>query len=284
MMRASSTFAVADAAGYEIQMGRWSRRLAIEFAAFVELGDGERILDVGCGTGSLAGVIVSVTTTSTIDGVDLAAPYIEYAARTHRDPRLHFQVGDACALPFASCSFDRVLSLLVLHFVPRPLEAVAEMRRVARPGALLAAAVWDLRGGFPAGRIFFDTAAAIDPAADAYRARHLTRPLTRPGELAEAWRSAGLLDVVETMLAIRMEYSCFDDYWSPYDGLDGPAAEYVVKLAAEKRAVLKDAVRRAYLDGEADGPRSFVAVAWAVKGRVPEMTPSEPRLRTVHDA
>ena len=275
-MRASSTFAVADAAGYEIQMGRWSRRLAIEFAAFAELRDGERILDVGCGTGSLASVILSVTTSSTIDGVDLAAPYIEYAARTHRDPRLHFQVGDARSLPFASCSFDRVLSLLVLHFVPRPLEAVAEMRRVARPGALLAAAVWDLRGGFPAGRVFFDTAAAIDPTADAYRARHLTRPLTRPGELAEAWRSAGLVDIAETMLAIRMEYSCFDDYWSPYDGLDGPAAEYVVKLAAEKRAALKEAVRRAYLDGEGDGPRSYVAVAWAVKGRVPEMISSEP--------
>ncbi len=269
-MRASSTFAVADAAGYEIQMGRWSRRLAIEFAAFAELGDGERILDVGCGTGSLASAIVSVTTSSTIDGVDLAAPYIEYAARTHRDPRLHFQVGDACALPFESCSFDRVLSLLVLHFVPRPPEVVAEMRRVARPGALIAAAVWDLRGGFPAGRIFFDTAAAIDPAADAYRARHLTRPMTRPGELAEAWRSAGLLDVVETMLAIRIEYACFDDYWSPYDGLDGPATGYIVKLAADTRTVLKDAVRRAYLDGEDDGPRSFVAVAWAIKGRSSE--------------
>jgi SAM-dependent methyltransferase len=283
-MRASSTFPVADAAGYEIQMGRWSRRLAVEFAAFVELGDGERILDVGCGTGSLASAIVDVTSTSTIDGVDLAAPYIEHASRAHREPRLRFKVGDACALPFASCSFDRVLSLLVLHFVPRPVEAVAEMRRVARPGALLAAAVWDLRGGLPAGRVFFDTAAAIDPVADTYRARHLTRPLTRPRELAEAWRSAGLLDVAETTLAIRMEYSCFDDYWSPYDGLDGPAAEYVVKLSPEKRGVLKDAVRRAYLDGEGDGPRSFVAVAWAVKGRVPEVPPPEPRARTVHNA
>lgn len=283
-MRASSTFAAADAASYEIQMGRWSRRLANEFAAFVELGDGECILDVGCGTGSLASVIASATTTSIVGGVDLAAPYIEHATRTHRDPRLQFKVGDACALPFANGLFDRVLSLLALHFMPRPMEAVAEMRRVARPGALLAAAVWDLRGGFPAGRIFFDTAAAIDPAADAYRARHLTRPLTRPGELLGAWRSAELLDVVETTLAIRMEYACFDDYWSPYDGLDGPAAEYVVKLAAETRAVLKDAVRRAYLDGDVDGPRSFVAVAWAVKGRVPEMTPAEPRLRTVRDA
>lgn len=282
-MGASSSFAAADAAGYEMQMGRWSRRLAVEFADFVGIGEDERILDVGCGTGSLASVIASKTTTSTIDGVDVAAPYVEHAAKAHCDSRLRFKVGDACRLPFAQHSFDRVLSLLALHFVPRPMEAVAEMRRVARPTALLGAAVWDLRGGFPAGRMFFDTAAAIDSAADAYRARHLTRPLTRPGELAGAWRSAGLHDVIETTLSIRMEYSCFDDYWSPYEGLDGPAAEYVPKISAEKRTILKDAVRRAYLDGEQDGPRSFVAVAWAVKGRVPEMSPSEPRPCIVHD-
>lgn len=84
-----------------------------------------------------------------------------------------------------------------------------------------------------------------------------------------AWRSVGLLDVIETTLAIRMEYAGFDDYWAPYDGLDGPAAGHVAALTPEKRMVLKDAVRRAYLDGERDGPRSFVAVAWAAKGQVP---------------
>ena len=66
----------------------------------------------------------------------------------------------------------------------------------------------------------------------------------------------------------------FDCSW-----LDGPAAEYVATLAAETRAVLNEAVRRAYLDGDQDGPRSFVAVAWAVKGRVPEMSPGAPSLR-----
>ena len=267
-MGASSTFVAADAAGYELQMGRWSRRLAVQFLDFVGIGDGERVLDVGCGTGSLASVVAMRTRASQIHGVDLADPYIAHAARTHRDPRLRFSVGDACALAFPDHAFDRVLCLLVLHFVPRPLDAIAEMRRVARPGAMVGAAVWDLRGGMVAGRVFFDTAAALDLDANAYRSRHLMRPLTRPGELAMAWRSAGLADVVETTLAIRMEYANFDDYWSPYDGRDGPAAAYVATLTPQKRALLKDAVRRAYLDGERDGPRSFVAVAWAVKGKV----------------
>jgi SAM-dependent methyltransferase len=269
IMRTCSTFAVAHAAGYELQMGRWSRRLAVEFIDFVGVGVGERVLDVGCGTGSLAHALALRTSVSQIHGVDLAAPYIEHAALANRDPRLRFSVGDACALIFPDHAFDRVLSLLALHFVPRPLEAIAEMRRVARPGGLVGAAVWDLRGGMAAGRLFLDTAAALDPEADSYRARHLTRPLTRPGELAAAWRSTGLADLVEATLAIRMEYASFDDYWSPYEGLDGPATEYVGMLTPEKRTVLKDAVRRAYLDGERDGPRSFVAVAWAVKGQVP---------------
>ncbi|MGE0853195.1 MAG: class I SAM-dependent methyltransferase [Hyphomicrobiaceae bacterium] len=265
----SSTFIADHAAGYELQMGRWSRRLAAEFIDFVGIDDGEHVLDVGCGTGSLGGAVAMRTSTAQIDGVDLAAPYIEHASRINRDPRLRFSLGDACALTFPDHSFDRVLSLLVLHFVPRPLDAITEMRRVARPGAVVGAAVWDLRGGVVAGRLFFDTAAALDPDADAYRARHLTRPLTRPGELATAWRSTGLTDVVETTLAIRMEYSGFEDYWAPYEGLDGPAAEYVATLTPERRAVLRDAVCRAYLDGERDGPRSFATVAWAVKGRVP---------------
>lgn len=70
------------------------------------------------------------------------------------------------------------------------------MRRVARPGAVIGAAVWDARGGFVASRMFFDTVAVLDPKANERRARNYTRPMTRPGELAKAWRAAGLSNVV----------------------------------------------------------------------------------------
>ena len=73
----------------------------------------------------------------------------------------------------------------MLHFVPRAKEAIAEMRRVARPGAVVAAAVWDIRGGFVANRMFFDTAAVLDPQANERRANAYTRPMSRPGELAK---------------------------------------------------------------------------------------------------
>jgi hypothetical protein len=52
--------------------------------------------------------------------------------------------------------------------------------------------------------------------ANEHRARNYTRPMTRPGELAKAWRNEGLQDVVETSLGIRMEFTSFEDYWAPY--------------------------------------------------------------------
>jgi SAM-dependent methyltransferase len=269
MTASSSTFVAADADGYERLMGRWSLRLAQPFLDFAGTGDRERVLDLGCGTGHLAAAIAGRSASAMVDGIDIAPEYIASAQARYADPRLAFSVGDACALRFPDGHFDRVLSLLVLHFVPRHQEAVAEMRRVARPGAVVAATVWDARGGFVANRLFFDTAAALDAGGAERRARNFTRPLTRPGELASAWRAAGLREVEETSLCIRMDYASFDDYWAPFLGRDGPGAEYVRSLDAAQRERLEAAVRSAYLDGEADGPRSYAALAWAVKGLAP---------------
>jgi SAM-dependent methyltransferase len=268
-MSTSSTFVAADGDGYEQVMGRWSRRLASPFLDFVGAASGERILDVGCGTGHLAHAVARRCEPAEIRAVDLSSTYIEHARRRHQDGRIVFQVGDACALEFPDRSFDRVLSLLVLHFVPRTEAAIAQMRRVARPGGVVGAAVWDARGGFVANRMFFDTAAALDPQANERRAHNYTRPMTRPGELAAAWRAAGLDNVVEASLSIRMEFSSFADYWAPYEGKDGPGAQYVATLGEADRARLRDALRAAYLDGEGDGPRSYAALAWAVKGTAP---------------
>jgi SAM-dependent methyltransferase len=268
-MTTSSTFRASSADGYELIMGRWSRRLVEPFLDFSGWRDGERVLDAGCGTGSLSFALAQRTKTTTIEGIDFASIYVEHAMQHNRDPRITFRVGDICALPFENASFDCVLSLLVLHFVPRTNDAVAELRRVARPGATVAAAVWDARGGFVANRIFFDAAAVVDEDGAQRRARNYTRPMTRPGELAAAWRMAGFADIREAMLPIRMEFKSFDDYWTPYLSQDGPGAEYVAALDATKRDRLQSLVRASYLDGEPDGPRSYAAIAWTVAGVAP---------------
>jgi ubiquinone/menaquinone biosynthesis C-methylase UbiE len=268
-MNASSTFAAADGDGYEVQMGRWSRRLAEPFLDFAGAADGERVLDVGCGTGHLSFALAERSRPAEVRAVDLAPAYIEHATRRNQHPEITFAVGDACALDFPDRSFDRALSLLVLHFVPDTRKAISEMRRVAKPGGTVAAAVWDARGGFVANRMFFDTAAVLDARANDRRGRNYTRPMTRPGELGAAWRAAGFENVVETTLCIRMEFSDFADYWAPYAGRDGPGAEYVGSLAPAERSRLQEAVRAAYLDGEADGHRSYAALAFAAKGNAP---------------
>ena len=266
----ASTFMATSGEGYELQMGRWSRRLAEPFLDFSGCADGEEVLDAGCGTGNLAFAISQRADVHSIHGVDVSSAYIQHATEKNRDQRIEFSVGDLCALPFADASFDRVLSLLVLHFVPQTDQAIAEMRRVARRGATVAATVWDARGGFVANRIFFDTAAALDPKGNERRARNHTRPMTRPGELAAAWRAAGFTDVREATLSTRMEFTSFEDYWAPYVGKDGPGAEYVGTLSPARQDHLRDIVRNAYVDGEPDGARSYAAIAWAVAGIAPE--------------
>jgi SAM-dependent methyltransferase len=274
---ASSTFLATDGEGYELNMGRWSRRLAGPFLSFSEVTQAGRILDVGCGTGHLCAAVLASCADAEIHGVDISPAYVEYAKRLYPMPAIRFAVGDACRLEYPDAFFDGVLSMLVLHFVSRPQAAIAEMVRVAKPGATVAATVWDARGGFVANRLFFDTAAVLDPAAGERRGRNYTRPMTRPGELQAAWRSAGLVDVRESVLAVRMEFDSFSDYWRPYLGQDGPGAEYVRSLDHARRQRLEQAVRAAYLDGEADGPRSFAALAWAVRGTVAYVDTTRPQ-------
>jgi hypothetical protein len=93
--------------------------------------------------------------------------------------------------------------------------------------------------------------------------------MSGPRELARAWRDAGLVDVAQDTLTIRMDFASFADFWTPSEGKDGPVAEYVSTLTANDRARLRDMVRLAYLDGEGDGARSYAATAWVVKGTVP---------------
>ncbi len=267
-MGSSSTFVALDGDGYELLMGRWSCRLAEPFLDFSGYADGERVLDVGCGTGSLTFALAARANIKNIFGLDFSAVYVDHATHHNSDARIEFKVGDACALPFPDSSFDRTLSLLVLHFVPQADRAIAQMRRVTRPGGVVAAAVWDARGGYVANRIFYDTAAMLDPRANELRARNYTRPMTRPGELAAAWRQAGFENVQAEMLTIRMEFLSFDNYWNPLAG-EGLAAQYIKSLSIDHQHRLRDAIQKAYLDGEPDGLRTYAATAWAIRGIVP---------------
>jgi SAM-dependent methyltransferase len=263
----ATIFPASNAEAYQQQMGRWSRRLAVGFIDFAAIGNPGSILDVGCGTGSLTFVLAERFPHARLTGIDFSQSYVDYA-RAHAPNRdMTFEQGDAAALPYPDQVFDNALSLLVLNFIPEAEKAVREMARVTKFGGIVAAVVWDFRGGVPYQRMLFDTAAVLDPQnGDATRAKIFSTPLSGPGELAATWKNIGLRDVAETSLTVRMEFQSFADYWEPFLGGQGITGAYVKGLTGDKRALIERHVRLAYLSGGEDGFRSFASTAWAVRG------------------
>jgi SAM-dependent methyltransferase len=155
--------------------------------------------------------------------------------------------------------------MLVLQFIADAARAVAEMRRVVRPGGTVTSAVWDAYGGMLHSRMLWDIAAVLDPSIE----RPLIRQLSKPNEMSALWRELGFLDVEHTSLLIRMEFSCFDDYWLPFTRGEGPPGQFVASLSDTARSALQEHVRRAYLVSPPDGPCSFACVTWACRGTVP---------------
>lgn len=264
----ASSFNVQDAAGYEQLMGRWSRKLAVPFIDFAGLADGEKVLDVGCGTGSLTFALAKAANLSAITAIDFSPVFVAAAQARNSDPRINISQADACALPFDDNDFDRALALLVLHFVPEAPRAIAEMARVTRPGGVVAATVWDHYGGMPGMRMVVDTLATQSEAGRQLRARYCFQPMMQPGEMKAAFAAQGLSGVEETQLLQRMDYADFADLWAPIGAGEGPIGKFVATLDQADKARTEAAVRDAYEAGRPDGPRSFANIAWAVRGTV----------------
>jgi SAM-dependent methyltransferase len=249
---------------YEPYVGRWSRPVAQGFLGWLTAPPGRRWLDVGCGTGALAETVLALAAPGEVVGIDPSPAYVAFARERVDDPRARFEVGDARALQEATATFDAVVSGLVLNFVPEPERAVAEMARVARPGGVVAAYVWDYAEGMQMIRHFWDAAGELDPGA-----RELDEgrrfPFCKPEPLADLFRTAGLGEVEVRAIDVPTVFRDFDDYWSPFLGGQAPAPGYAMSLGEERRAALRERIR-AGLPTNAQGEHHLFARAWAVRG------------------
>ncbi|KMO97579.1 methyltransferase domain-containing protein [Streptomyces roseus] len=123
---------------------RW--RTAANSAAYLigELRPGMAVLDVGCGPGTITADLAElVAPDGRVTAVDAAGDVLEQAARYARERGLAdavtFATADVHALPFPDDSFDVVHAHQVLQHVGDPVRALREMRRVCRPGGIVAA-------------------------------------------------------------------------------------------------------------------------------------------------
>jgi SAM-dependent methyltransferase len=257
----------AVSAGYERFMGRWSRLLAPGYIAFAGVKSGDRVLDVGTGTGSLAFALESTVTSGDVVGVDPSEGFVTSAQKNAKSNRTHFEVGDAQALRFKDASFDNTMALLVMNFVPDHNKAIAEMRRVTRPRGVVSACVWDYNAGMEMLRFFWDEAIALDPAIEPKDERHMK--LSREGQLSALWKQAGLVNVQEKPLVIDQAYTSFEDYWGSFLRGAGPGGAYVVSLPEDRRQQLAMRMRKRLLGNRDDGAFTLKARAWCVRGQVP---------------
>ena len=127
-----------DGAAYERFMGRWSRAVGGVFLEWLAPPKGAQWLDVGCGTGAFTELVLGSCSPANVMGIDPFTEQIEYARSLPVARLAEFKVADALNLPFPDCSFDVVASALVINFVPDRPRGLAEMRRVAKPGGLVA--------------------------------------------------------------------------------------------------------------------------------------------------
>ncbi len=248
---------------YEIWMARWSGLLAPQFLDWLNVPPGARWLDLCCGTGILSQAIAARFHPAHVLGLDRAAAQIEFARRHRGAPSIEFQVADAVSLPLEDSIFDVCVSGLGLNFVSDPAKALSELRRVSRPGGVVAAYVWEYSGQVRFLREFWDAAAAVDPSASEFdQGRRF--PICTTQGLRDAFAEAGLQNLVQRPLDIQMRFLNFDDYWQPFLLGQGSAPVYLASRSAAIRDAIHDRLRAA-LPAHSDGSIVLNARALAIR-------------------
>jgi SAM-dependent methyltransferase len=230
----------ARARTYDLVLGAVTARVGDVLLDEVDARPSARLLDVGCGPGTIAAR--AAARGARVVGLDLAGGMLDLGRERH--PHLELVEGDAEHLPFPDGSFDAVVGGFVLNHLPAPERAIAEAARVLASGGRLAVAVWDVpernrllgeltfavrdagvhvRGGLPEG-------------PDPYR-------LADHGELRAALLGAGAATAHSRSLVLAHRAADVAELW---DGLLGGTARISTVLAAQPEDVL-ERVRAAFV-------------------------------------
>jgi SAM-dependent methyltransferase len=251
------TFEV-PAESYDAFMGRYSRHLAAQMADLAGVAAGQEAVDVGCGPGALTTELVRRLGADHVTAVDPSERFVE--AIRSRLPGVTVERASAESLPLADDRFDAALAQLVVHFMTDPVAGLREMGRVTKPGGALAACVWDhAAGGRGPMSVYYEALHEVDPS----RPNESERPGTRPGHLAELFRTAGFDEIEEAMLIARVVHPTFEEWWAPFELGVGPISDVFAELGPERVAQLRELCREAL----PPAPFTVEARAWAVSAK-----------------
>jgi SAM-dependent methyltransferase len=180
--------------------------LMLEMAA---LEPGWRVLDVACGTGLISfRAAAAVGGQGAVVGTDISGEMVETARRRAAERALghvSFERGDAEALPWPDAAFDAAVCALGLMYVPDPVRALCEMRRLLWPGVRAAAAVWGARRMCRWAEIF--------PITDARVASEVCPMFFHLGTgdvLARTFEAAGFTEIRAQRLRTTLSYASPD--------------------------------------------------------------------------
>lgn len=255
------------AEAYELRIGRWSRLVAREFLGWLAPAPKLDWLDVGCGGGALSDAVLADFEPRSLIGIDPLEGVIGDTRTAHDDPRADFRCINAEDMAFDDDSFDIAISGLVINFIEDKAKALSEMKRVVRPGGIVAGYVWDFGGKMELFRIYWDSARALDPEAIKHDHGALY-PDCRPEPLKALLQGAGFAEVETSGIEIEMAYRDFDDFWQPLLIGSGGIPEYARSLSAEALAAFEAKVRGA-ITLDSDGSFTLHGRAWVVRGQVP---------------
>lgn len=239
-------------------MGRYSTRLAPKFSVFAAVGSGSRVVDVGAGTGALTSELVRLG--ASVAAAEPADAFVE--ALRERLPMVEVKAAAAEALPWSDSTFDAALSQLAVAFMRDPAAAVAEMRRVVRPGGVVAVCMWDRdrMEMLSALRRAREALGAIDPTSEVGM-RYRTRQ-----ELEDLFDD-GFDDVAAKLMRVKAEYSGFEEFWEALRGGANQSGQWAASLTGDARSEAQAEVSRQL--GEPSGAFTLNAEAWAVRATVP---------------
>ena len=254
----------ADADGYDAYMGGWSAILAAPFLDFASVQDGGTIIDLGCGTANLLSAAAVAFHSARLIGVDPSPALLGKARRRPELRRATLLEGGVESIPLGAATADFTLSLLVLQeFSDRPA-ALSEMRRITRPGGIVAACQWDF-ARMPVIDALMTEIEAVRPSAVQSIAATSPKPFIDEGELLACWRNAGLVEVRTGRIIVTRTFDVFEDLWRPLLAGSTPSTLTLASMSQPEQLAVRKGMeaRLGWTDGE---PVPLSAEAIAVTG------------------